>query len=156
MSHKKGVPPLLAILIATLVAFVAPAANAAPHNATQTSSSTTATAADPCAGRSQTYIVQTFFRGPAVYPLRCGTSSWGYIHLVAGHEYDPSMIAVTVAQGTIQPLNVIDYWTQTCPSRGFRVVYNDGALNGTGVRPQGIITAYPLTAASAVARHVAC
>ena len=151
MSHRRGVPALLAVLIAALVAFVAPAASAAPHNATPTSSSTTATAADPCAGRSQTYIVRTFFRGPAVYPLRCGTSSWGYIHLVAGHEYDPSMIALTVAQGTIEPLNVIDYWTQTCPSRGYRVVYNDGALNGTGVRPQGIITAYPLDSASAVA-----
>jgi hypothetical protein len=101
--------------------------------------------------------VQTFIRGPEVFPLRCGTSTCGYIHLVASHDYDPSMIAVTVSQGAQLPLNVFQYQVPQCPPSWYRVVYNQGALNGTGVRPQGIITAYPTTtAASSAVRQVAC
>jgi len=88
-----------------------------------------------------------------VYPLRCGTSTWGYIHLVDGHEYDPSAISVTVARGTQDPIfHIFTYVISgnTCPTVTYKVVYNDGALNGNGVRPQGIITAYPVVTESTV------
>jgi hypothetical protein len=58
-----------------------------------------AAAASPCAGKSQSYILAKYKRGSVVYPLRCGTSTWGYIHLVDKHEYDPSAISVTVSRG---------------------------------------------------------
>jgi hypothetical protein len=137
-----------------LAASTQPAVATSPAHSQAAQSSAVAAATNPCAGKSQTYIVKTFFRGPAVYPLRCGTSTWGYNHLVAGHEYDPSMIALTIAQGSGPFLGVFNYTTMTCPSSTYRVVENDGALNGNGVRPQGIITAYWVTA-SAV-RSAAC
>lgn len=110
--------------------------------------STAAAATNPCAGRSKTYIVRKFFRGPAVYPLRCGTSTWGYNHLIK-HGYDPSSIALTVAQGqqSLTQQSFI-YSSNSCPSFTYKVVFNTGALNGNGVRPQGIITAYQVTAAA--------
>jgi hypothetical protein len=100
-------------------------------------------AASPCAGQSASHIVQNFYRGPAVYPLRCGTSTWGYNHLIK-HGYNPSLIALTVARGTADPIfqtftYVLD---MVCPTPVYGVWYNEGALNGNGVRPQGIITAY--------------
>jgi hypothetical protein len=88
-----------------------------------------------------------------VYPLRCGTSTWGYIHLVDGHEYDPSAISVTVARGAQDSIFQIFTYVisgNTCPTVTYKVVYNDGALNGNGVRPQGIITAYPVVTESTI------
>jgi hypothetical protein len=130
------------------------------------SASTASTAAVPaaranlCSGRSHSYIVQRFFRGPAVYPLRCGTSTWGYVHLIRGHEYDTSAIALTVARGQQDPVFQIFTFViagNTCPIVTYKVVYNDGPLNGAGVRPQGIITAYPVVSESAPgAKDAAC
>jgi len=119
-----------------------------------------AATANPCSGRSHSYIVHRFFRGPAVYPLRCGTSTWGYTHLIRGHEYDPSAIALTIARGQPDPILQIftfDIAANTCPTVTYRVVYNDGPLNGVGVRPQGIITAYPVVSEFAPdAKEPAC
>jgi hypothetical protein len=100
--------------------------------------------------------VRNFVRGPSVYPLRCGTKTWGYVHLVAGHEYDPSMIALTISRGSGPFLGVFTYVPDPdneCPVDEYRVVENAGALNGNGVRPQGIITAYwtPITDISSAA-----
>jgi hypothetical protein len=115
-----------------------------------------AAASNPCSGRSQTYIVRNFFRGPAVYPLRCGTSTWGYNHLIK-HGYDPSSIALTVARGQQDPIfQIFTYSSNTCPNFEYKVVYNDGALNGNGVRPQGIITAYQVTSSAASGSTRAC
>lgn len=116
--------------------------------------------ANPCSGRSPSYIVQRFFRGPAVYPLRCGTRTWGYTHIIRGHEYYPSAIALTIARG--QPDPVFQIFTfvisiNTCPTVTYKVVYNEGPLNGYGVRPQGIITAYPVvTGPAPAAKGPAC
>ena len=119
-----------------------------------------ATTANPCSGRSHSYIVQKFFRGPAVYPLRCGTSTWGYTHLVRGHDYYPSAIALTIARGRPDPVFQIFTFVisgNTCPIVTYKVVYNEGPLNGNGVRPQGIITAYPVVTGPAPdAKEPAC
>jgi hypothetical protein len=137
---------IAACVIAALLPSAAGAATAAPATIHSVAAKPVVPAAsDPCKGKSETYIVKKFFRGPAVYPLRCGTSSWGYIHLVKGHPYDPSAIALTVARGQQDAIFQIFTYVlsrSTCPTVTYKVVYNDGALHGTKVRPQGIITAY--------------
>lgn len=51
------------------------------------------------------------------------------------------MIASTVARGK-QTFGFYYQNLTQCPRMTYKVVFNDGALGGTGVRPQGIITAY--------------
>lgn len=127
----------LSLALATTVGLGLPVAGSA------VAATPAAAAANPCAGRSATYIVKKFYRGPAVYPLRCGAKTWGYNHLVAKHSYDPSSISLTVARGTKSLVaQVFTYSTDTCPSFTYIVVFNTGALNGNGVQPEGIITAY--------------
>lgn len=125
------------------------ASTAVPRNGAAGAVPAAAQAADPCKGKSQTYIVRTFIRGPEVFPLRCGTTTWGYNHLVyREHDYNPALIALTVARGSAPvPGEQVLQWkwsSMTCPTYNYTytVVYNQGALNGKGVRPQGIITAY--------------
>lgn len=109
-----------------------------------------AATSDPCSGKSATYIVKNFYRGVAVYPLRCGTSTWGYNHIVIGHAYDPAAITVTVSLGeAVIGVQAFLYTANVCPTSQYYVVYNTGALNGNGVQPQGIITAYPITSEDA-------
>ncbi|GGP95674.1 hypothetical protein [Streptomyces melanogenes] len=107
--------------------------SAAPSNAAAT--------ADPCAGKSETYVIKTYTRNFQAVPLRCGTSTWGYRHIVAKHGFDDGQIANTVARGR-QSFGFYYTNLNQCPPMTFKVVFNDGALGGTGVRPQGIITAY--------------
>jgi hypothetical protein len=113
-------------------------------------------ASNACSGKSKTHIVKKFFRGPAVYPLRYGTKTWGYNHLLK-HGYDPSQIALTVARGQENPpFQYFTYKVNACPSYTYKVVYNAGALNGTGVRPQGIITAYAETSSAMNITPLSC
>ncbi|WP_143676622.1 hypothetical protein [Streptomyces sp. TLI_146] len=107
--------------------------SAAPSNAAAT--------ADPCAGKSETYAIKTYTRNFQAVPLRCGTSTWGYRHIVAKHGFNDSQTANTVARGR-QSFGFYYTNLNQCPPMTFKVVFNDGALGGTGVRPQGIITAY--------------
>ncbi|MGI5398398.1 hypothetical protein ACQEVG_02855 [Streptomyces sp. CA-135486] len=51
------------------------------------------------------------------------------------------MIANTVARGK-QSFGFYYQNLAQCPPVTYKVVFNDGPLGGTGVRPQGIITAY--------------
>jgi hypothetical protein len=70
--------------------------------------------------------------------------SWGFIHIVIGHGWDAATdqaIAAVIARG-FYDAGVYNW--RTCPN--FRVPYNPGPLNGTGVSPQGIITAYESSA----------
>ncbi|MFI1177900.1 hypothetical protein [Streptomyces melanogenes] len=103
--------------------------------------SNAAATADPCAGKSETYVIKTYTRNFQAVPLRCGTSTWGYRHIVTKHDFDDSQIANTVARGR-QSFGFYYTNLNQCPPMTFKVVFNDGALGGTGVRPQGIITAY--------------
>jgi hypothetical protein len=150
---------LLTLPLVAAVCVIGLLSGAASASTASTAAMPAATA-NPCCGRSHSYIVQRFFRGPAVYPLRCGTSTWGYVHLIRGHEYYPSAIALTVARGQQDPVFQIFTFVitgNTCPIVTYKVVYNDGPLNGNGVRPQGIITAYPVVTESAPgAKEAAC
>jgi hypothetical protein len=93
-----------------------------------------------CNGKSANTVVAVYHRGSGAYPLRCGGSSWGFVHLLKGHAWNATVnseIANVIARGYYDA-GVFNW--RLCPN--FRVPYNGGALNGTGVRPQGIITAY--------------
>lgn len=105
-----------------------------------------------CSGHSYTYIVKNYYRGSAARPLRCGTTSWGFNHIKGrwNSAFDAN-IALTISRGE----SVADYqqdggsriyalFNNYC-NELFRVIYNGGAYNGYGVRPQGIITAYYIT-----------
>jgi hypothetical protein len=102
-----------------------------------------------CNGRSYQSLVKTYHYGAQKLALRCGTSSWGFIHIK--HRWNAtfdSMIALTIARGERVPdlqqdggSVIFSLFDPDC-NELFRVVYNGGAYNGNGVSPQGIITAY--------------
>lgn len=140
-----GVPAAVVIALAPALAGVGAGAQAATATVQPVISS------NPCAGKSQASVVRTYYHQVSYIPLRCGTATWGYNHLVASHDYDPSMIQLTLAQGTQVSPGVYQYSKPQCPPFIYRVVFNGGALNGNStIAPQGIITAYQVTTSAAV------
>jgi hypothetical protein len=102
-----------------------------------------------CGGRSYTFVVKNYTRGAAQLPLRCGNTRFGFNHITArwSAAFDAN-IALTIARGEsatdVQQDGgsaIFALFDSRC-NELFRVIYNGGAYNGTGVRPQGIITAY--------------
>lgn len=110
---------------------------------------------DLCGGSGHTHVVKRYSRGAARLPLRCGTATWGYRHIT--HRWNAAFdreIALTIARGdVVQDLQgdggsaIYALFDRRCKEL-FRVIYNGGAYRGTGVRPQGIITAYYRTSAN--------
>ncbi len=102
-----------------------------------------------CNGRFYTFVVKNYTRGAAHLPLRCGNSRFGFLHVTArwNAAFDAN-IALTIARGEsasdVQQDGgsaIYALFDNNC-NELFRVIYNGGAYNGNGVRPQGIITAY--------------
>jgi hypothetical protein len=102
-----------------------------------------------CNGRTETWIARNYTRGAATLPLRCGNVRWGFQHITARWNagFDAN-IALTISRGEYVTdfqqdggSGIYALFSDRCTEL-FRVIYNGGALNGTGVRPQGIITAY--------------
>jgi hypothetical protein len=102
-----------------------------------------------CNGKSYQSLVKTYQHGAQTLALRCGTASWGFKHVTSrwNAAYD-SMIALTIAQGEkVTDLQgdggsaIFVLFGASC-NELFRVIYNGRAYLGTGVSPQGIITAY--------------
>ena len=102
-----------------------------------------------CNGKSQVTLVKTYAYGGQALALRCGTGSWGFLHIThRWSDHFDSMIALTIARG--EKVNdvqgdggtaIFSLQDNNCHEL-FRVIYNGGALHGSGVSPQGIITAY--------------
>lgn len=96
-----------------------------------------------------------YMRGAAAIPLRCGTATYGFNHLVQKGRWNAafdSQIAQTISRGEESADRTIyATFNNTCVEL-FRAVVNPGAIGGTGFAPQGIITAYyrtyPTTAAA--------
>lgn len=138
MHWKTRVAALLApiaLLLSLLVATGAPAQASVPRTY--------------CNGRSYTFVVKNYTRGAAQLPLRCGNSRFGFLHITArwNAAFDAN-IALTIARGEsandVQQdggTAIYALFDNSC-NELFRVIYNGGAYNGNGVRPQGIITAY--------------
>lgn len=105
-----------------------------------------------CDGQSYTKLVANYHRGTALYGMRCGTTSWGFIHVKPrwNTTFD-SNIALTISRGEdVADVEqdggsvIFALFDNSC-NELFRVIYNGGAYNGNGIRPQGIITAYYIT-----------
>ncbi len=111
-----------------------------------------------CNGKSYVSVVNTYHRGNSAYPLRCGNSRWGFLHVTA--RWNPSFeyyIALTISRGETATdyqqdggSQIFALFDNSC-NELFRVIYNGGAYNGNGVRPQGIITAYYISHGGPVA-----
>lgn len=145
--YRRRVPRLLAALVALCCLAVV---QAAPSSASVPSSY--------CTGRSSVSLVKTYAYGSQDLALRCGTSSWGFVHIKSrwNSTFD-SMIALTIARGEkVNDLQqdggtkIFALFDNSCHEL-FRVIYNGNALYGTGVSPQGIITAYYRTGGAAAA-----
>jgi len=139
----------------------APAAQAAPSGVSPASAlarqsgMTLATAyvsPSVCDGRAYTYVAKNYYRGVQVLPPRCGTSTWGLRHLVERGRWDStfdSKAAEAVSRGDDGGVYGYRLWKNQCPRTvDFRVIYNWGAYNGDGVRPQGVVTAYWVSTAA--------
>jgi hypothetical protein len=95
-------------------------------------------------------VVKNYYRGSAPRPLRCGTATWGFLHIT--HRWNSAFdsgIALTISRGEeVGDLqqdggsSIYALFDNKC-NEIFRVIYNGGAWRGaTTVSPQGIITAY--------------
>lgn len=116
-----------ALVAATLISAAPPASASTPPSTF-------------CNGKSYQTVVKVYYRGAAAYPMRCGTTSWGFVHIQNGGHWTADTDA-SIAQVISRGYFDAGVWNfRTCPN--FRVPYNGGALNGNGISPQGIITAY--------------
>ncbi|NGO45530.1 hypothetical protein [Streptomyces ureilyticus] len=99
-----------------------------------------------CRNHGRNYVVREYFRGPARYTLRCGTSTWGWKHIQ--HRWNTrfdNKISNTIANGRQNYVpNGFSLWTlPPCSEETFRV------LIGTPAGGNDIRTAYKVTDRSA-------
>lgn len=111
-------------------------------------------AANACAGKPAKTIVKKYHRGPAIVPLRCGTKTWGYKHLVKKGRWSTNFskkINSTIWSGTIAVdipgERTYERKQVACPPRVlFKVVTNPGPYGRDHrIKPQGVVTAYKPT-----------
>ena len=110
--------------------------------------------AGTCQAKSETSVVRIYNRGSIAIPLRCGTLTYGFNHIVArgrwGDLFD-SDIALTISRGEQSTDRTVYAWFDDRCVETFRVLVNPGPIGRSGFRPQGVITAYrvisPTTAA---------
>lgn len=95
-----------------------------------------------CDGKSEGAVVRTYNRGSVAIPLRCGTATYGFRHVVQRGRWSDSFdsrVAQTIARGTVNGAGTIDAeFDDRCVER-FRVVVNQGAIGGNGFRPQASV-----------------
>ena len=111
-----------------------------------------ASAADRCKGKSEAHIVKKYYRGPLAIPLRCGTKTWGYRHLVERGRWSASFdkkINHAIWRGTekLIPGGRWHFYMEAMPpcSKHFGVLDNPNAYGkNPRINPQGIITAYSM------------
>lgn len=100
-----------------------------------------------CNGKSEESVVVNYRRGSLVLPLRCGTQTYGFRHVVARGRWNAdfdSRIAEAIARGQqSKDKTIYSIFNADCLEL-FRVVVNPGPIGRDGFRPQGVITAYPL------------
>ncbi|GGK25486.1 hypothetical protein GCM10010124_17540 [Pilimelia terevasa] len=81
--------------------------------------------------------------------MRCGSDSWGFRHIVKKGRWNSDferMMVQTTASGEWRAGHGFILKDGTCPPKDiFKVIFNYGAHNGNGIKPQGVITAYHVT-----------
>ncbi|MFF7332602.1 hypothetical protein [Streptomyces sp. NPDC008150] len=128
--------------VALVASVIAPAVAGHAETATARNSASSVSRAI-CDGKSQNTTVKVYKRGATSVPLRCGTSTWGFRHVQ--HRWNDAFdreIALAVSRGESNASHTIYITYRSKCKEHFRVVVNHGALNGKGVAPQGVITAY--------------
>ncbi|MDQ8707874.1 hypothetical protein RCO28_36210 [Streptomyces sp. LHD-70] len=150
MSFSRKLAVLFAAAVGVAGLSLSPTASAQVQDSGHLSQSVDA-AADKCKRQKYSNVAYTFHRGPSKIPLRCGTKTWGYKHVVNHGRWSTSFknkINDTLWKGhQVRPGVIYRYKPGTgCsprPVKNFKVVYNTGPLGGKpgGLTPQGIITA---------------
>ncbi|GGN40810.1 hypothetical protein GCM10012285_19350 [Streptomyces kronopolitis] len=96
-----------------------------------------------CKHHSRNYIVRNYYRGPARYTLRCGTKTWGWKHIKAGHGWNATMdkyISAAIWSGAPNGRGGYSTYTRSCPSyEKFRTII------GTPAGNTDLLTAYRVT-----------
>ncbi|MER8161164.1 hypothetical protein [Streptomyces sp. NPDC094472] len=98
-----------------------------------------------CRNNGRNYAVRQYFRGPARYTLRCGTSTWGWKHIKQrwSRSFD-NKISNAIATGR-QTVSTFSTWTLApCSRETFRVKV------GTPAGINDVRTAYKVDPAVAV------
>ncbi|MEU0242783.1 hypothetical protein ABZ192_00360 [Streptomyces sp. NPDC006235] len=109
-------------------------------------------ASNPCKSKHYSKVAYTFYIGPSKMPLRCGTKTWGYNHIVERGRWSTSFknkISDTLFNGYERTPGVYYRYkvgtgcSSKPPRKNFKVVVNKGPLGGKpgGLTPQGVITA---------------
>ncbi|MER5654281.1 hypothetical protein ABT076_14850 [Streptomyces sp. NPDC002131] len=168
--HFKRLRKSTAILIAGAGALALVTVPSPAHATTEPPAAVTASAANPCRSQHYSKVAYNFWIGPRKMPLRCGTQTWGYNHVVARGRWSTSFknkISDTLFNGYERSPGVYYRYkvgSGCSPNRrkNFKVVVNKGPLGGRpgGLTPQGIITAtveYTIPIVASPSRHkVAC
>ncbi|MCX4431257.1 hypothetical protein [Streptomyces mirabilis] len=150
MLHNTSVKAGLsaaAVISAVLIpaAGSASAASAAPA----VSGKTVTAAADSfdakCRSHSRNYVLKKYYRQvpvgpPTFYTLRCGTSTWGWKHIKAGHGWDSTMdrkIGAAIGSGDANGRGGYSTYANQCPRvEKFRTII------GTPAARNDLLTAY--------------
>ncbi len=83
---RKSTATFIAAAGATVLSTVPIPANAS----TEMPAGTTASASNPCKSQHYSKVAYTFWIGPSKMPLRCGTKTWGYNHIVERGRWSTS------------------------------------------------------------------
>lgn len=97
-----------------------------------------------CKNNGRNHIVRTYFRGPARYTLRCGTSTWGWKHIQ--HRWSNSFdnkISNAIASGLPNGSGYSTWTLPPCSRETFRTIL------GTPAAVNDLRTAYKVTATAA-------
>ncbi|WP_328551099.1 MULTISPECIES: hypothetical protein [unclassified Streptomyces] len=141
---------------AAMSALLVPAAGSA--SAASSASGETATAAAgsfdaACRSHSRTYVLKKYYRGPQLFTLRCGTSTWGWKHIKAGHGWNSTMdrkIHAAIWSGDPNGRGGYSTYLNQCPRvEKFRTII------GTPAGTNDLLTAYKVDQ-PAVASTPAC
>ncbi|MFF8650894.1 hypothetical protein ACF06D_22015 [Streptomyces griseoluteus] len=162
-----------ATFIAAAGAVILLTAAPVPANAsTEVPAAAAASASNPCKSQHYSKVAYTFYIGPSKMPLRCGTKTWGYNHIVERGRWSTSFknkISDTLFNGYERTPGVYYRYkvgtgcSSKPPRKNFKVVVNKGPLGGMpgGLTPQGVITATveyttPAVAAASASAEAKC
>lgn len=149
ISSRAAIPALVA---ATLLGGLASPAVGAPVFTVQKLAVVTV-AADSfdaiCKRNPRNHILKRYYRGPAVYSLRCGTTTWGWKHIKTRHGWNATMdkrIGAAFWSGQPNGRGGFSTYTATCPSKEkFRTII------GTPAGTNDLLTAYTVNATALAA-----
>ncbi|MET7674135.1 hypothetical protein [Streptomyces seoulensis] len=147
MLHKTAAKTALAAT-AALSALLIPAAGSASAASPVSGSTVTARANSydaTCRSHSRTYVLKKYYRRvpvgpPTFYTLRCGTSTWGWKHIKAGHGWNSTMdrkISAAIGTGSLNGRGGYSTYLNQCPRvEKFRTILGTPAGRGD------LLTAY--------------